>query len=622
MFGFFRKKVNEESIKAFESAIKAIEVYIALSDWKKAKQASKEIIQKEKKALENYIQNTKDNQRTVNKVKKEFEEKENKVEKLLVKIDLLEKNYEENIKKERFKVRFETIKKEINNLIWQTRATEAMSILTSFYEQNKDEIIVINFYKKQKAIIQKVIDKKILKLEDRIKANAELEAMSLIWEKIDEKDIPKEEEKGFFWKIMEKLHFQSNLRKRIEEKKLLDEVNILIEEDSKVKKELAAKKLEKIHSWLVKELVYENMIWYELYWKILWADKISWDTFGIEENNENYLMFLWDATGHGVKAGFIISVFNKLFKTLKDKKITDIYFEINNQLKQTLESKNFITWALFEINKQNLSINYAWMWHEPIFIYRKKTGKVEKKVLGWLAAWIRIIKDISQIKIKNIDLEDWDILMIFSDWIVESKWLNWELYSIPRLERTFDIISRNETNLRKIYDLIIDDLKLFRWGTKFDDDASILMLKRSSERDLVKKWDEILEEIREKEHLKKEELKRLEWETRKNLNKKLEAIRKEKETKRVITILEDLYYSGEILQLKQEAIRYIKEWFIDKKINFFLKKAIENENKYKIEQKNQKMQNKFSVLKWLYDKWDYDTVIKEIEYIILKDWNF
>jgi hypothetical protein len=29
---------------------------------------------------------------------------------------------------------------------------------------------------------------------------------------------------------------------------LLDEVNILIEEDSKVKKELAAKKLEKMHS--------------------------------------------------------------------------------------------------------------------------------------------------------------------------------------------------------------------------------------------------------------------------------------------------------------------------------------------------------------------------------------
>ena len=76
------------------------------------------------------------------------------------------------------------------------------------------------------------------------------------------------------------------------------------------------------------------------------------------------------------------------------------------------------------------------------------------------------------------------------------------------------------------------------------------------------------------------------------------------------------------MQLKQEAIRYIKEWYIDKKINNYLKKALENENKYKIEQKNIKMQNKYNVLIWLYKKWDYDTVIKEVEDIILKDWNF
>ena len=102
----------------------------------------------------------------------------------------------------------------------------------------------------------------------------------------------------------------------------------------------------------------------------------------------------------------------------------------------------------------------------------------------------------------------------------------------------------------------------------------------------------------------------------------MEEIRRQKETQRIIKVLWDLYYSWEILQLKQEAIRYIKEWYIDKKINNYLKKALENENKYKIEQKNIKMQNKYNVLVWLYKKWDYDTVIKEVEDIILKDWNF
>ena len=170
--------------------------------------------------------------------------------------------------------------------------------------------------------------------------------------------------------------------------------------------------------------------------------------------------------------------------------------------------------------------------------------------------------------------------------------------------------------------MLIQELTTFKWWTKFLDDASILLLKREKERDLIKKWDILLKEIAEKEKLKKEEIKKLEWESRKEINKKLEEIRRQKETQRIIKVLWDLYYSWEILQLKQEAIRYIKEWYIDKKINNYLKKALENENKYKIEQKNIKMQNKYNVLMWLYKKWDYDTVIKEVEDIILKDWNF
>jgi hypothetical protein len=82
-----------------------------------------------------------------------------------------------------------------------------------------------------------------------------------------------------------------------------------------------------------------------------------------------------------------------------------------------------------------------------------------------------------------------------------------------------------------------------------------------------------------------------------------------------------LYNSWEILKLKQECIRYIKDWFIDKKINFYLKKALANEQTYKISQKNQKLEMKFKVLEELYKKWDFTSVIGEIEDVISKDWN-
>ena len=627
MFGFLnkKKKVDEANVRDFDSSVMAIKIYIALSNWDKARRAIHEIIQKEKDSLHEYLlkieEKDRDKKLTI-KNEKEYERKESILNELLRQIDIEEADYNEKIKKERFKVRFQTIEKEINWLLAQAKAKEAMILLNNFYEENRDEIVIIDFYKRQKAIIQDAINKKLWRLESRLKANAELEAMSLIWKDINEKEILQEKkEKTFFEKIKSKFTFWKNLQKKIKEKKLLDEINILIEEDSRVKRELAEQKLEKIHSWLVKELVFEDMIWYDLYWKILWADKISWDTFWIEENKNNYLMFLWDATWHWVKAWFIISIFNKIFKSLKDKSITDIYFDINNQVKQSLESKNFITWVLFEINKEKSSINYAWMWHEPILIYRKKTWTIEKKVLWWLAAWIRIIKDKNQIKVRNLELNDGDIMMVFSDWIVESKWLNWEFYSIDRLGKIFETGAKDWESVRNIYNSVIKDLEKFRWGTKFDDDVTVLLLKRNTEKDLVKEWDAILEEIKARENFQNNELKRFEWATKNNINKKVEALRKEKEIKRIIATLEDLYYSWEILQIKQEAVRFIKEWYIDKKINFYLRKAIENENKYKIEQKNQKMQNTYNVLYGLYKKWNYDTVIKELEFLISRDWN-
>lgn len=51
------------------------------------------------------------------------------------------------------------------------------------------------------------------------------------------------------------------------------------------------KKLENIHKWLIKEISNENMLWYELYWKILGADKISWDTFWLYDDNDKYVFF-------------------------------------------------------------------------------------------------------------------------------------------------------------------------------------------------------------------------------------------------------------------------------------------------------------------------------------------
>jgi hypothetical protein len=374
---------------------------------------------------------------------------------------------------------------------------------------------------------------------------------------------------------------------------------------------------------LVKELSSNKMLWYELYWKILWADKISGDTFWFVESDNKYNFFLWDATWHGIRAWFIITLLSRIFnKYVKKTSLWELTYEINNWLKQDLKSRNFITWIFFEIYKDEIwKMNFVWMGHEPMLIYRKEEWTMERVIPWWLAAWIRLIDKVNKIKVKDLELKDGDILLTYSDWIVENKSEDGVFYWIDRLELAFAAIAKNKAQIHEIYDHIINDVKEFRWWSQFDDDASILIVKREIKKDIVDESSEYLNELKAKEWLKGSDIKKMRWKTIEDIDKELEVLKKKKETMRIIKVLETLYYTWEILKLKQEAIRFIKEWFIDKKINYYLKKAIDNEKSYKIEQKNQKVVSKYHILEELLKKWDYNTVITESEEIISKDGN-
>ena len=59
MFDFLKKnkKIDTNEVKAFDSAVKAIEVFIAISEWWNAKKAIEEILYKETDALNKFLEN-------------------------------------------------------------------------------------------------------------------------------------------------------------------------------------------------------------------------------------------------------------------------------------------------------------------------------------------------------------------------------------------------------------------------------------------------------------------------------------------------------------------------------------------------------------------------------------
>lgn len=630
MFFWGKKQINEEQIKNFNDGIYAIKTYIFTWEWDKAYKAISEIRSKEKKGLEELLQKIDDTYMR-EKLQKDYQKNETLVQYYEQKLKQKEQKDKERISKETFKLKFKKIREEIDLLGKTNKHHEALTLLWSFLEDNKENFIVIDFYNKEKKQILKNIEYARKLEEKKSKLSTHNEALKLIWETLkwdEEKEAVKKQlewdkKPNFLEDLKKKVLDYLSIWERLKKKKLIDEVTFLIESENQVNLEIAKNKLEKMHQWLVKELTVNNITGYEFFGKILWADKISGDTFGFNEDKLKYNLFLWDATGHWVRAWLIVSLLSRLFtKFAVGNTIEKIVLEVNNGLKQDLQSRNFITWIFFEIDKWSTGkLKFVWMGHEPMLLFRSSKWEVERLIPGWLAAWIRLIKDITGIKVREVNLENDDILLCFSDGMIEAKDTAWNFMWLDRLQSAFEHIAKREKNIANIYNYIIEELKIFRGGSKFDDDATVVMLKRNTSKDIVKQNDNFLQEVAQKEWLGRMAMRKMIWKSKEEVQAELEKIRKEKELTNIVRNLENLYYTWEILKLKQEAIRFIKQGYIHKDINKYLKKAIANENSYKISQKEKKVENKYSVLKELLKKWDYATVIREASEIIAKEWN-
>ncbi len=632
MFGRKKKQINTENIHTFAEAVKVIKSFIYIQEYEQAKSAIEDIKEKEKTAFYELEYKIKNDYRELQKQRKIYEKNMSIIAKLEKQYEMQKIKYDRKVEAERFKVRFNKIKQEIKKLKVQKNNSDALNLLNHFLEDNKQNSQVITYYAKEKKNILKNIQKNQKSDKQKIQDNAELEAIRLAGLTLKDKkdqDIEKQkirEEKrqnGFIYKLTEKLKFHKRLKEKYERKKLLDEVRILIEEESKAKQEIAEKKLENIHKGLIKEVEKSNMLWFDIYGKILWQDKISWDSIGFSETKNKYSFYIWDATGHGVRAGLIVSLLSKAFQEEAPKDdIINLTYIVNNTLKENLQSKNFVTWIFFELDKKYKSaFNVSWMWHEPLLIYRHKEKKIERVIAWGLAGWIRLIKKAEDIKPKTLEISDQDVVLTYSDGVLEAKDEANKIYGIERLEKTFLQSAQATGDIKAIYVDIIEDLKIYRWGSSFLDDTTVLMFRRNSEKDLLNAWSEEIEEIKAKEGLNSKQVKRLEGKTKEQLEEELKEIKKEKQTDIIINTLKSLYYTWEFLKLKQEATRYIKDWFIHKKINYYLKKAIDNEEAYKINQRNTKLENKYNVLLELFKKKDFNTVIQECNEIIAKDGN-
>ena len=151
------------------------------------------------------------------------------------------------------------------------------------------------------------------------------------------------------------------------------------------------------------------------------AGEIGGDSYDIIQHEDNYYIYVWDATGHGVWAGFIMMMVNSLVSgfTKVYKNGHTILAKTNEILKPRVKANLLMTMLMVRWNEIDQRLFMTGAGHEYLMIYKHKQNKCFQIKSWWVA--LGMIKDISKVlKDQEIKFEKNDIIVLYSDGITEA----------------------------------------------------------------------------------------------------------------------------------------------------------------------------------------------------------
>jgi phosphoserine phosphatase RsbU/P len=151
------------------------------------------------------------------------------------------------------------------------------------------------------------------------------------------------------------------------------------------------------------------------------AAEIGGDSFDIIPQGENYYIYVWDATGHGVGAWFIMVMVNALVSAFS--KVTpkgnNILALTNEIVKPRVKANLLMSMLLLRWNAPEQRMYMTGAGHEYLMIYKHAQKKCFQIKSGGVA--LGMIKDATKLlKEREISFEPNDVIVLYSDGITEA----------------------------------------------------------------------------------------------------------------------------------------------------------------------------------------------------------
>ncbi|MCX7679787.1 MAG: SpoIIE family protein phosphatase [Spirochaetes bacterium] len=210
---------------------------------------------------------------------------------------------------------------------------------------------------------------------------------------------------------------------------------------------------------------------------------VSGDFYDFYEKETNVVgASLFDVSGHGIASGLITmiakSIAFRMFISMQDKPLEVVMQCINDELIKEIDAMdNYLTGII--VRFADSKVEYVNAAHPPL-LHRHASGEVEEVGLkdGYLCGkFLGIGALASEYTSYSFFVEKGDMLLLYSDCLVETMNAKKERYGIGRLARLLSALDPVKESKKLLTD-IINDFYSFIETESLPDDLTVILIKR------------------------------------------------------------------------------------------------------------------------------------------------
>lgn len=190
---------------------------------------------------------------------------------------------------------------------------------------------------------------------------------------------------------------------------------------------------------------------------------------------------LFDVSGHGISSGLVTmlvkNIINDEFYKGKKLALNEVLYVINDRIiVQKGNVENYLTGILARIKGDNIEFVNAG--HPNVIWYKAKEDKIEiiKRGSTDETGVIGISDFPVHFENVNITVEKGDLLLLYTDGLVETMNRNREEFGVERLKRTF--LKNSDLPIKEQIENIVDEARTFANRAKVTDDITLLIIKK------------------------------------------------------------------------------------------------------------------------------------------------